>query len=72
MRKGSIILGALAALAGLGSTSRQADIATASYAKHSAKLIPQFWYPCRKTVTAAQLKRAAKKRRNIRARSKKK
>lgn len=39
------------------------------YLKHGAHVV--YRWPSRKTTTAAQLKRAAKKRANVRARSKK-
>ena len=72
MRKGSMLIAGIGALVGLGSLSRREEIILRDHGFRPSRLIPQFWYQCRKTVTAAQLKRAAKKRRNIRARSKKK
>lgn len=71
MRKGSMLIAGIGALAGLGSLSLREVSVLQHHGFQPSRLIPAFWHPCRKTVTAAQLKRAAKKRRNMRARSKK-
>lgn len=69
MRKSSIILVGLSAALGGWALSNQRTLE--AVVGRVSRTILQFYHPCRKTVTAAALKRAAKKRRNMRARSKK-
>ena len=70
MRKSSILI------AGLGMTFGGLTLsdhrALEAVGVRGLRTIPKFYQSCPKTVTAAGLKRAAKKRRNMRARSKKK
>ncbi len=70
MRKSSILLVGLGTMMGTYSLSNQR--AFDPFGVRELRTIPKFWHPSPKTVTAAALKRAAKKRRNVRARSKKK
>lgn len=70
MKKSSILLAGLGAMMGTYSLSNQRSFDP--FGVRGLRTIPKFYQPCPKTVTAAELKRAAKKRRNTRARSKKK
>lgn len=69
MRKSSIVIAGLGAMLGGWTLSNQRALEAVGV--RVSRLIPQFYHPCRNTITAAALKRAAKKRRNMRARSKK-
>ena len=69
MRKSSILLAGLGAMMGTYSLSNQRSFDT--FGVRGLRTIPKIYHPSPKTVTAAALKRAAKKRRNMRARSKK-
>lgn len=69
MRKSSILIAAIGAMTGTYSLSNQRSFDP--FGVRGLRTIPKFYQPCPKTVTAAELKRAAKKRRNTRARSKK-
>lgn len=69
MRKSSIVLAGLGAMLGGRTLSNQRALEAVGV--RGLRTIPKFYHPSRKTVTAAALKRAAKKRRNTRARSKK-
>lgn len=69
MRKSSILIAGLGmAFGGLTLSDHRALEAVGV---RGSRTIPKFRHPSRKTVTAAALKRAAKKRRNTLARSKK-
>lgn len=70
MRKSSILLAGIGTMAGLGML--QPGAVFEGVGPRTLRFWPAIYHPCRKTVTAAALKRAAKKRRNMRARSKKK
>lgn len=70
MRKSSIIIAGLGMK--FGGLTLSDHRALEAVGVRGLRTIPKFYHPCRKTVTAAALKRAAKKRRNTRARSKKK
>lgn len=69
MRKSSILLAGLGASMGEWLLSNRE--AFDPFGINRLPTIPKFRHPSPKTVTAAALKRAAKKRRNMRARSKK-
>ena len=69
MRKSSILLAGLGAMMGTYSLSNQRSFDP--FGVRGLWTIPKFDHPSPKTVTAAALKRAAKKRRNMRAWSKK-
>ena len=69
MKKSSILLAGLGAMMGTCSLSNQRSFYP--FGVRGLRTIPKLYQPCPKTVTAAELKRAAKKRRNTRARSKK-
>ena len=69
MKKSSILLAGLGAMMGTHSLSNQRSFDP--FGVRGLRTIPKFYHPSPKTVTAAALKRAAKKRRNMRARSKK-
>ena len=69
MRKSSILLSGLGAMMGTYSLSNQRSFDP--FGVRGLWTIPKFYQQCPKTVTAAALKRAAKKRRNMRSRSKK-
>ena len=66
MRKNSILIAGLGAMMGTYSLSNQR-----SFDQFDVRGLWTIYHPSPKTVTAAALKRAAKKRRNMRARSKK-
>ena len=70
MRNNSILLAGIGTMAGLG--MHQPGAVFEGVGHRTLRFRPAIYHPCRKTVTAAALKRAAKKRRNMRARSKKK
>ena len=69
MKKSSILIACLGAMMGTYSLSNQRSFDP--FGVRGLWTIPKFDHPSPKTVTAAALKRAAKKRRNMRARSKK-
>ena len=70
MKKSSILLAGLGAMMGTYSLSNQRSFDP--FGVRGLWTIPKFDHPSPKTVTAAALKRAAKKRRNMWARSGKK
>ena len=70
MRKSSILLAGLGGLM-IGKYSLSNQRSFDPFGVRGLWTIPKFDHPSPKTVTAAALKRAAKKRRNMRARSKK-
>ena len=67
MRKSSILIAGLGTMAGLGMLHNRLAFDTAHAGLFGAP--PPLYRSSRKTVSAAALKRAAKKRRNMRARS---
>ena len=69
MRKNTILLAGLGASMGEWLLSNRE--AFDPFGVRGLRTIPKFYHPSPKTVTASALKRAAKKRRNMRARSKK-
>ena len=69
MKMISILLAGLGAMMGTYSLSNQRSFDP--FGVRGLRTIPKFYHPSPKTVTASALKRAAKKRRNMRARSKK-
>lgn len=71
MRKSSILLAGIGTMAGLGMLQPGAVFDFEGAGHRTLRFRPAIYHPCRKTVTAAALKRAAKKRRIMRARSRK-
>lgn len=69
MRKSSILIAGLGMA--MGSLTLSDHRALEAVGIRGLRTIPKFYQPSRKTVSAAALKRAAKKRRNMRARSRK-
>ena len=67
MRKSSILIAAIGMA--FGGLSWPYHRALEAVGIRGLRTLPKFYHPCRKTVTTAALKRAAKKRRNMRARS---
>ena len=67
MRKSSILIAGLGMA--IGALSWSDHRALEAVGIRGLRTVSKFYHPCRKTVTAAALKRAAKKRRNMRARS---
>lgn len=65
----AMIISAMSAMAAASQARWDKQWADKKYLKHGAHVA--YRWPSRKTTTAAQLKRAAKKRANVRARSKK-
>lgn len=65
----SLIINAMSAMVAAAQIRWSEQREDKKYLKHGTHVI--YRWPSRKTTTAAQLKRAAKKRANIRARSKK-
>lgn len=65
----SLIINAMSAMVAAAQIQWDKRWEDKKYLKHGAHVV--YRWPSRKTTTAAQLKRAAKKRANVRARSKK-